>query len=42
MIQPCKEHPRVEINLNNGLYCPICLTQVKDYEFYRTDADREI
>jgi len=44
MIQTCKIHPegRIQINLSNGLYCALCLEQVKDYEVYRTDGDRDI
>lgn len=37
-------HPEgaIQINLCNGLYCQICLTQVMDYEVFRTDGDREV
>ena len=41
---PCKIHPeaRIQVNLANGLFCTLCLAQVKDYEVFRTDSDREI
>ena len=43
-VMTCKIHPegRIEISLANNLYCALCMEKVKDYEVFRTDADRGV